>query len=125
MSTEERPSRKTRLEQAAADRDAGMALTEQAADPRVILQIDAAIEKAISSGRRFSANDIRDALPVANEHLVGARMRSYAGRRAEGHPLMVRVGYTPSTLRSTHHHEIKVWLGWDAAQTLNRASRAS
>lgn len=38
---------------------------------------------------------------------------------------MVRVGYTPSTLRSTRHHEIKVWLGWDAHQAINRAAAAA
>lgn len=114
-----RPPRARRLEDAAAARDAGIAQVENAADPRVILAIDAEIEKAIDSGRRFSANDIRDRFPVSDEHLVGARMRSYAARRSDGQPLMVRAGWTTSSLKSTHSHEIKVWLGYAAHQALN------
>ncbi|WP_278259446.1 hypothetical protein [Nocardioides convexus] len=34
--------------------------------------------------------------------------------------MMVAVGRTPSSLKSTHAHEIKVWLGWEAHQTVNR-----
>lgn len=117
--------RRDQLEGAAAARDEGMATVENAADPRVILAIDAEIEKAIHSGRRFSTNDIRDKFPVSDEHLVGARMRSFACRRVDGHPLMVCVARTPSTLKSTHHHEIKVWLGWDAAQALGGLQRGT
>lgn len=114
-----------RLVEAAQDRDAGIAQVENAADPRIILAIDEAIEAAIASGRRFSANDIRDQFPTA-EHLIGARFNSYANKQDEnGNRLMVRVGYTPSTKRSTHHHEIKVWLGWDAYQALHRAASAA
>lgn len=120
-----RPTKKQRLAEAAAARDEGMAQVESAADPRVILAIDAAIEAAIASGRRFSANDIRDKFPVSDEHLVGARMRSFAYRRVDGDPLMVPVGRTPSTLKSTHHHEIKVWLGWDAYQALGGLQRGT
>ena len=118
--TPERPPVAERIATAAAQRDAGIEKVEAAADPRVILMIDAEVQKAIDSGRRFSANDIRDKFPVADEHLVGARIRSFAARRVDGHPVMVRVGLTPSTLASTHHHEIKVWLGWDAHQALHR-----
>ena len=117
-STVTRPPVVERLHEAAAARDAGIEQVETAADPRVILAIDAHIQAAIDSGRRWSANDIRDLLPVADEHLVGARVRSFAGRRVAGHPVMVRVGYTASTLRSTHHHPIAVWLGWDAHRAL-------
>lgn len=120
MSADERPPAADRLAAAAADRDEGMAKVEQAADPRVILAIDAAIQAAIDSGRRFSANEIRDKFPVSDEHLVGARVRSFATRKVDGHPVMVRVGMTPSTLRSTHSHEIKVWLGWNAAQAVRK-----
>lgn len=114
-----------RLEEAAAARDEGIEQVENAADPRVIFAIDAAIEAAIDSGRRFSANDIRDKFPVSDEHLVGARMRSFAYRRIDGNPLMVPVGRTPSTLKSTHFHEIKVWLGWEAAQALGLQHRGA
>lgn len=103
-------------------RDEGMEQVEGAADPRLILMIDAKIQDAIDSGRQFSANTIRDQFPVAHSNLAGARMRAFTSKRVDGHPVMVRVGYTPSTLPSTRHHEIKVWLGWDAYQALNRSA---
>ena len=89
-------------------RDAGMAAAENAADPRIILAIDAAIERANASGRPWSANDIRDELPVSHAGLVGARVRAAATRRPVE---MVRVGYVPSSLPSTHAHPIAVWVG--------------
>lgn len=116
----ERPPVAERLAEAAAGRDEGIARAEAAADPRVILMIDAKIQAAIDAGRRFSANDIRDHFPVSDEHLVGARIRSFAARKVDGHPVMVKAGLIPSTLASTHCHEIKVWLGWDAHQALHR-----
>jgi hypothetical protein len=118
-----RAPRAQRIAEAAAERDAGMAKAEATADPRVILAIDAAIQRAIDSGRRFSANDIRDQFPVSNEGLVGDRFNSFVKRRVEGRRLMVAVGRTTSTLKSTHHHEIKVWLGYDAWQALHRNNR--
>lgn len=108
---------KERLAEARAARDEGIANVVHAADPRVILAIDEAIQQAIDSGRRFSANTIRDKFPVADEHLVGARFRAHVQRRVDGRPLMVCVGRTVSSLPSTRSHEIKVWLGWDAYQT--------
>lgn len=116
MTTDERPPVAERLEQAAAARDEGMAKVEQAADPRVLLTIDAVIERAIATRRPFSANDIRDQLPVANEHLVGARIRAYGMKRVDGEPVMKAVGYTPSTLVSTHKHPIRVWVGTNVIQ---------
>lgn len=110
----ERPSVADRLEAAAAARDEGMAKVEQAADPRVVLTIDAVIERAIATRRPFSANDIRDQLPVANEHLVGARIRAYGMKRVDGEPVMRAIGYVPSTLLSTHKHPIRVWRGTGA-----------
>lgn len=90
-------------------RDHGMADAENAADPRVILAIDAAIERAIASGKRFSANDIRDQFPTTrSKGLVGARVNSYANRKGVG---MVKVGSEPSNLESTHGKEIAVWRG--------------
>lgn len=110
-----RPPVRARLAEAAQARDDGMAQAVAAADPRVLLAIDAAIEAANDSGRRWSANTIRDQFPVADEHLVGARVRAYAARRPE---VQYAVGREPSTLRSTHHHEIKVWLGAAAYRAL-------
>lgn len=89
-------------------RDHGMADAENAADPRVILAIDAAITKANASGLRWSANDIRDSLPVSHRGLVGARVRAAAMRKPVE---MVPVGRTKSNLPSTHRAEIKVWIG--------------
>lgn len=123
--TDERAPVADRLRDAAADRDEGIAHVEQGSDPRVILDIDAKIQSAIDSGRRFSANDIRDQFPVADEHLVGARFRAHAQKRVDGKPLMVCVGRTTSTLKSTRSHEIKVWLGYDAHQAVNRVAPAT
>lgn len=117
-----RPTRRDAIAVATASRDEGMAAAEHAADPRRILAVDAEIEKAIASGRRFSANTIRDRLPVTSSGLVGARVKSYSMRREDGHPLMVCVGRELSTLPSTHAAEIKVWLGWDAHQAITRAA---
>ena len=114
--TYKRPPIVERLAEAGAARDEGMAKVEAAADPRVMLAIDAAIERAIATRRPFSANDIRDEFPVADEHLVGARIRAYGVKRVDGEPVMVPVGYTPSTLKSTHKHPIRLWVGRPAAQ---------
>ena len=89
-------------------RDRGMALAEAYADPRVILAIDAVIAEANASGRPWSANDIRDRLPVSSHALVGARVRAAAMRRPVE---QVRVGYVPSDLPSTHAHPVAVWVG--------------
>lgn len=102
----------------------GMQQAEDHADPRITAGIDLAIEKAIASGRRFSANTIRDQIAESGRGLVGARFNSYVNRRVDGHPLMAHVGWTASDLPSTHNHQIKVWLGWDAYQALT-ADRAS
>ncbi len=111
--TAERPPVADRLAAAAAARDEGMARVEHGADPRIILAIDGEIQKAIDGGQRFSANEIRDRFPVCDEHLVGARVRAWGCKKVDGHPVMVAVGYTPSTLLSTHKHPIRVWIGWD------------
>lgn len=119
---DERPSRAERLAEAQQRRDEGMRQAEDHADPRIQAGIDLAIEKAIESGRRFSANTIRDQTAASGQGLVGARFNSYVNRRVDGHPLMVHVGWTTSDLPSTHNHQIKVWLGWDAHQSLHRAT---
>lgn len=88
-------------------RDEGMSQAENAADPRVILAIDAAIARANASGREWSANDIRAEFPTTeSQGLVGARVRA-AAQRKEMRP----VSYTPSTLPSTHGHPIRTWRG--------------
>lgn len=89
-------------------RDEGMAAVENASDPRVMLAIDAAIARANASGRPWSANDIRDELPVSHANLVGARVRAAAMRRPRQ---QVRVGYEPSTLPSTRGAMVAVWVG--------------
>ena len=85
-----------------------MDATTNAADPRVILAIDAEIAKANASGERWSANDIRSRLPVSHGPLVGARVRAAATRRPRE---QVRIGYVPSSLASTHAHPIAEWIG--------------
>lgn len=119
------PTKAERHAEAERRKAEGMIQAEDHADPRVQASIDLAIEKAIESGRRFSANTIREQIPSSGRGLVGARFNSYVNRRVDGHPLMVQVGWTTSDLPSTHNHQIKVWLGYDAHRTLQRASRAS
>lgn len=93
---------------AQALRDQGMAATENATDPRLILAVDRVIAMHNASGLRWSANDIRDALPIVAGPLVGARVRAAAMRR----PVEMRkVGETRSSLRSTHAKTIAVWQG--------------
>jgi hypothetical protein len=90
-------------------RDHGMALAEQHADPRVIAAIDRVIEAAIESGEKWSANEIRRLLPTTTSAgLVGARIRSYAGRKPR---CMVPVGMVRSDLPSTRRAWIRVWVG--------------
>jgi hypothetical protein len=125
MAAEDRAPAQQRVADARAARDEGMDQVAHNADPRVVLTIDAAIERAIASGRRFSANTIRDQFPTSHENLVGARFGSYRSRRVDGHPLMVRVGSEPSTLKTTKGHDIKVWLGWDAYQALRSSTATS
>ena len=94
----------------AALRDAGMAAAEHAADPRVILAIDAAIERAIESGRPFTVNDIRAEFPtVSSQGLVGDRFRSASMRKPRR---MVQTGRWPkSSLPSTKCARVAEWIG--------------
>ena len=89
-------------------RDAGMEQTTNAADPRLILAVDKVIADHNATGKPWSANDIRDALPVVAGPLVGARVRAAAMRKPTE---MTQVGWTRSSLRSTHAKPIAVWQG--------------
>jgi hypothetical protein len=92
-------------------RDEGMAATE-AADHTVLNDgydtecIDREIAYRNRIGEPWSANDIREVLPGVRQPLIGARVRAAAMRKK-----MRKVGYTPSTLPSTHSHPIAVWRG--------------
>lgn len=97
-----------RLEGPTALRDAGMAATENASLPHHIAEVDKVIAELNATGMPWSANDLRDSLPIVRRPLVGARVRAAAMRR----PIeMVKVGRTPSSLRSTHAKDIIVWQG--------------
>lgn len=96
------------LAEARAARDQGMDAATHAADPRLVLMVDKAIADANATGRRWSANDIRDALPASAGPLVGARVKAASMRKPAE---MVPVGRTRSSLRSTHAKEIIVWRG--------------
>lgn len=88
-------------------RDEGMAQATQAdRDGWDAAVIDQAITHLAESGRRFSANDLRQLLPEVRQPLIGARVRAAAQRRQ-----IRRVDYTASTLPSTHAHPIAVWVG--------------
>lgn len=89
-------------------RDAGMEQTTNHADPRLNLAVDKVIADFNATGMPWSANDIRDALPVVAGPLVGARVRAASMRKPRE---MVPVRKTRSSLRSTHAKEITVWQG--------------
>lgn len=92
----------------AALRDQGMATVTDHTDPRLILTVDAVIARWAATGMPFSANEIRDDLPVVAGPLVGARVHAAAMRK----PTEIRkVGMTRSSLRSTHSAWIAVWQG--------------
>lgn len=67
--------------------------------------IDQAIHAFAAQGRPFSANDLRELLPDVRQPLIGARFLAAANRG-----VIRRVGYTPSTQKSTHAHPIAVWV---------------
>lgn len=54
----------------------------------------------------WSANDIRDLLPEQGRGFLGAAIN---GMRAAGITARVPGTGVPSTLRSTHGHELRVW----------------
>lgn len=93
-------------------RDAGIASAEHAADPRLILAVDAVIEKWAASGRRFSANEIRDEVPSLASHLVGGRLKAASMRKPAE---IAAVGWVRSSLLSTHAKPIVVWVRADVA----------
>lgn len=66
--------------------------------------IDKVIDAFVSQGRPFSANDMRELLPVVRKCLVGARLNSYQRRG-----LIRRVGITPSSLQSTKGAHVAVY----------------
>lgn len=92
-------------------RDEALAQATNAADPRLVLMVDAAIAEANASGQPWSANDIRDRLPVVASGLVGARVKAASMRRPTE---MVAVGSEPSTLRTTHAKPVTRWVGVQA-----------
>lgn len=94
-------------------RDEGMARVTAWSDERCIRVIDSMIQALNRNDLEWSANDLRVRIAQvwpevieAAPQLVGARVRSAATRG-----LMRKVGYTPSTLPSTHSHVIAVWRG--------------
>lgn len=97
-----------RVTAAVAAGDEAMEAATNAADPRLVLMIDAKIAELNASGAEWSANDIRDALPVTCSGLVGARVKAASMRVPRE---MVAVRRTRSTLLSTHGAHIVVWRG--------------
>jgi hypothetical protein len=87
-------------------RDAGMAAVEAASDAEDIAEIDIWIRSWNRQGFEWSANDLRDELPDVRQPLIGARVRAAAMRKE-----MVRVGFVPSTLKSTHAAMVSLWKG--------------
>ena len=92
----------------AALRDLGHAQTTAATDPRLVLAVDRAIAAANASGAEWTADDLRDALPVVAGPLVGARVRAAAMRLPTE---QVRVGMVRSTWPASRRAFIAVWRG--------------
>lgn len=101
----------TRVAAARTARDESMQAASDAADVRLVLTVDKVIAELNASGRPWSVNDARDALPVVCGGLVGARVKAASMRRPVE---MVKVGEEPSTLRSTHAKSVVQWQGVQA-----------
>lgn len=94
-------------------RDEGMSRVTAHSPDRDVEAVDVHVARLNASGRDWSANDLRAILARlypeildAKPQLMGARVRAAAMRKE-----MVKVGYEPSTLPSTHAHPIAVWRG--------------
>ena len=68
------------------------------------LVIDKVIEHHASLGRTFSTNDLREDLPAVRNALISRRLIA-----AQNAGLIVKVGFTPSTLASTHGAVLAVY----------------
>ena len=68
--------------------------------------LDRVILAFAAQGHPFSANDLRELLPRVRNALISHRLRA-----ALNAGIITRVGKTPSTLKSTHAHEINVYQG--------------
>lgn len=66
--------------------------------------IDRVIHALAQQGRPFSANDFRELLPQVRTALISRRLIV-----AQNDGVIRRVGKTPSTLKSTHGHDINVY----------------
>lgn len=97
-----------RVEQAIEAGEAGMEAATDHADARLLLTVDKVIAELNATGKPWSANDARDAVPVAAAHLVGPRVHAAALRRPRE---MRKVRMTRSTLLSTKGAWIAVWQG--------------
>ena len=79
---------------------------EGPADEHDKLVIDRVIYAMAAQGHPFSVNDFRELLPRVRNALISHRLRA-----ALNAGIITRVGKTPSTLKSTHAHEINVYQG--------------
>lgn len=100
-------------------RDIGIATRENAADPRLMLAVDKVIARWIETGRRFSANEIRDEVPLIAGDLVGPRLRAASMRKPAE---IVAVGEVRSSLLSTHAKPIKVWQSAEVVAAIRGAA---
>lgn len=68
------------------------------------LVIDRVIAHHASLGRTFSSNDLREDLPAVRKALISRRLIA-----AQNDGLIEKVGFTPSTLPSTHGAVVAVY----------------
>ena len=90
-------------------RDTGMAAVVNHADSRLVAIVDAAIEQLAASGEPFSADNVRDLIPVSALPLVGSRMNSYRLRRNP--QVLAVVGEVVSDWPATRRKRIGLYVG--------------
>lgn len=90
-----------------AAKAAGQARADAATPDDVKRRIDLAIRRWATTGQEFSANDVRPEFEGVSGGIIGSRFT--AASRAG--VITFTGNRVPSTLTSTHAHEIKCWRG--------------
>jgi hypothetical protein len=104
---------------ATAPADGTNSLEQRAQDDADVALLDAVILAFARNGRPFSANDMRPHIPEVRSALISGRLATACNAG-----LIRAVGYTPSTLPSTHNARVRVYAprpegvrAYDAAHT--------
>lgn len=98
---------------AEAAKQRGMERAEHAATHAWKHAWDVAIESLAASGRRFTADDVREIAGDPTDHPNAAGSRFL---RASKRGLIRKVAYRPSDRESLHGHNVAVWIGADVKE---------